>query len=60
MGLVALLWAADYCLMSAAVVAMGVSGGMWLVHGTCPAGGSSMAHSAMECKFVEGQGKWER
>ena len=31
---------------------MGVSGGMWLVHGTCPAGRSSMALCAMECKSL--------
>jgi len=59
-GLVALLWDADYCIMSAAVVAMVVSGGVWLVQDTCLAGESSLAHSTMECGFVKGQGKWER
>jgi len=39
--------------MSTAVVAMGVSGGAWLVHGKCPAGGSSLALCAMECEFVK-------
>ncbi len=55
----ALLWAKDYCVMYTAVIAVGVSGGMWHMVGCMWLVEVPWHIVPWSVGLLRGQGKWE-